>query len=646
MKRAVLFFLCFFPLLLVGQPRTSSKKALKLFNEARDYFRQQENDKALMKLSVAMREDPGFVDVYLLQSDIYREMDSLRLQISSLEKVMELGVDGFPQAGYVLADAYFRAGEYEKARQTCLDFLHRYGESAFARKAKELLTQSEFAVTLIDNPRPFDPENMGDAINSEFDEYWPSLTLDGETFIFTRLLPADNGGAGQLARLQEDFYESKQIDGRWQPAHPIHTLNTPGNEGAQSVSANGGIIFFTACNQPDGFGRCDIYFTRRVGENWTKPRNAGSPVNSAAWESQPSFTGNGEYLYFVSSREGGHGGMDLWRCRLKGFDNHGQPLWGESENLGENVNTPGDENSPFIHPDGVTLYFASNKWPGLGGFDLFYTRNSIDSGWHKPVNLGYPINTNKDERGMIVDASGTTAYFSSDRPDSKGLDIFRFELYEEAVPTPVSYVRGQVVDHRTQLPLCATVELIDLAQGSLVAAMNSCLDGGDFLVSLPLGKEYAMNVSSPGYLFHSENFSLKELRKAYDPVFLTIPLMPVETGSVAALRNVFFETGSFALLEQSKAELERLIAFLDQNPAITVEIGGHTDNVGGVAYNYELSEMRAKSVWQYLVEAGIPENRLSYRGYGMSQPVEPNDTEEGRSRNRRTEFKILKVGEE
>lgn len=601
---------------------------------------------ALDKLAAATREDPGFVDVYLLQADIYQDMDSLASQIGSLEKAMMVDEIKFPKTGYVLAAAYFRAGEYEKARQTCLNFLQQHGENPFARKAKELLGQSEFALSLSNNPRPFHPENLGDGVNSEFDEYWPSLTLDGETFVFTRLLPAGNVGAGQHTRLQEDFFESKHINGQWQTAQPIYALNTLGNEGAQSVSANGGIIFFTACNQPDGFGRCDIYFTRRVGESWTRSRNAGIPVNSAAWDSQPSFTGNGEYLYFVSSREGGHGGMDLWRCRLKGFDNHGQPLWGEAENLGENVNTPGDENSPFIHPDGVTLYFASNKWPGLGGFDLFYTRYSADSGWHKPVNLGYPINTNKDERGMIVDASGTNAYFSSDRPDSKGLDIFRFELYEEAAPTPVSYVRGQVVDHRTQLPLCAKVELIELAQGSLVAKINSCLEGGEFLVSLPLGKEYAMNVSSPGYLFHSENFSLKELRKAYDPVFLTIPLMPVETGSVAALRNVFFETGSFALLEQSKAELDRLIAFLEQNPAVAIEIGGHTDNVGGVDFNDELSEMRARSVWQYLVDAGIPENRLSYRGYGMSQPVEPNDTEEGRSRNRRTEFKILKVGEE
>ncbi|MGD9928843.1 MAG: OmpA family protein [Mangrovibacterium sp.] len=646
MKRILFFLLFLMPFLMNGQPGTSSKKALKYFNEARNYYQQQETNKALEKLAAAIREDPDFVDVYLLQADIYQEMDSLALQIGSLEKAMTVDETKFPKTGYVLANAYFRAGEYEKACQAFHAFLDRFGNSPLTTKAKAQLSKCSAALELFNNPRPFQAENLGEAVNTEFDEYWPSLTIDGQTLIFTRLVPVDGFRHELMPRFQEDFFESVRVGGEWQLAEPIVSLNTMNNEGAQSVSADGKLIFFTACNQADGFGSCDIYFTRNLGGNWSIPRNAGEPVNSGAWESQPSISANGEYLYFASSRRGGMGGMDLWRCQLKGFSENGQPRWGVAENLGDSVNTQGNELSPFIHPDGETLYFASDEWPGLGGTDIFYTRLTGGSVWQRPANLGYPINTAQNEQGMIVDASGRDAYYSSNRPESQGLDLYRFELYDEARPAPVTYVRGQVVDHRSQLPVCARVELIDLEQGQLVAETNSCMEKGEFLLCLTLGKEYAFQVSCPGYLFFSENFELKEVHYAYDPASLTIPLMLVEAGSAAVLRNVFFQTASYELLDHSKAELSRLIDFLEQNPAVAVEIGGHTDNVGGVAYNDELSEMRARSVWQYLVDAGIPETRLSYRGYGMSQPVETNDTEEGRSRNRRTEFKILKVGEE
>jgi outer membrane protein OmpA-like peptidoglycan-associated protein len=427
----------------------------------------------------------------------------------------------------------------------------------------------------------------------------------------------------------------------WLPAEPMKSINTPYNEGAQSISADGKLLFFTACTQSDGYGSCDIYFSKNNAGAWTKPKNAGEPVNTAAWESQPSISANGEFLYFVSNREGGNGSMDIWRCRLNGFYASGEPRWSKPQNLGEMINTSGNETSPFIHADGKTLYFASDKLMGLGGYDIFYSRLTNDTVWKTPVNMGYPINTHKDEQGLIVDASGIRAYYSSDRPGSKGLDIYQFDLYEKARPTPVSYVQGKVFDKTCGFPLCAQIELIDLDKNKLIAKKESCWEKGEFLMCLPLGNEYAFNVSRSGYLFHSENFALKQARNADDPFQLDIPLNAIEVGNATVLRNIFFETAKYELLPNSKVELGKLIDFMAKNPQVKIEIGGHTDDVGSKELNEELSQNRAQSVYNYLVENGVGASRLSYQGYGFSVPLAGNDTAEGRAQNRRTEFKVV-----
>ncbi|WP_163711608.1 OmpA family protein [Mangrovibacterium lignilyticum] len=617
------------------------KKALKLFNEAKTYYSNRQNQKALDKLNDAIRQDPSFVDTYLLAADIYNEIDSTDLQIDALQQAIAIDSSKFPKAYYVLGNAYYRIGKYSQASEAYQNFLTTGLAGKLASKTEKRNSDCRFAAELMKNEVPFHAENMGDAVNTDLDEYWPSLTIDGKTLIFTRLVPCGNQTNELMPRYQEDFYESVRQTDEWLEAQPLLSINTNQNEGAQSVSADGKLIFFTACNQPQGYGSCDIYFTRQLNGSWTKPQNAGAPVNSGAWESQPSVSANGEYLYFVSNRKGGNGGMDIWRCRLDGFNLHGHPVWGKLENLGDSVNTTGNEMSPFVHADGVTLYFASDNWPGLGGNDLFITRLKNDSVWTTPVNLGYPINSSKDEQGMIVDAAGNNAYYSSDRPGSKGVDIYRFKLNEEAQPTPVSYVKGTVYDKLTGRALQTVVELIDLEKDQVVSRTESNAANGEFLVCLPLGREYAFNVSKTGYLFFSENFSLKEVRQITDPTHLEIGLNPLEVGNSTVLRNIFFETDSYELLNQSQAELNQLIVFMKQNPSVSIEIGGHTDHVGAEDYNLILSENRAKAVSQYLIEAGIDDFRLAYKGYGYSVPVAGNDTAEGRSQNRRTEFKII-----
>jgi outer membrane protein OmpA-like peptidoglycan-associated protein len=315
--------------------------------------------------------------------------------------------------------------------------------------------------------------------------------------------------------------------------------------------------------------------------------------------------------------------------------------WSFPVNLGENINTRGNEQSPFIHPDNQSIYFSSEGHQNMGKGDIFISRLDSVKTWGPPINLGYPINTWNNELGLIVNAAGDMAYYASDRLLDRGLDIYEFPLYPEVRPVPVSYMKGRVYDSRTWKGIEAIFQLIDLQTGELVIESGSAGVEGEFLVSLPSGHNYALNVSKPGYLFYSDNFSLAEIHKKSDPFLKDVPLSPVIIGEKIILKNVFYALNSFEIQPESQTELNKIIEFLTENPDVRIEISGHTDNTGGIQYNQTLSEKRAKSVVDYLAGKGIQINRLSYRGYGSSIPVEPNETEEGRSANRRTELKIV-----
>jgi len=640
----LVYFLIIVSNIVFGQSNsTENKKALKLFEQAQQAFDSNAYGKSLAFLNEAISVEPAYYEAYLMKSDIYQEMDSIAPLIKVLEKAISLNAEKFPKSHFILGNAYFRSGFYNKASDAFREYLKRVDEKApLVAKARKNIEKCSGAVNLLMHPVPFESVNLGENINSVDDEYWPSITVDGKTIIFTRLVGSNTPVEQRKTMVQEDFYTSYLENKKWLPCEPLSDINTVYNEGAQTISADGKLLFFTACTRIDGRGSCDIYFSRNKGGDWSAPQNAGDPVNSPSWESQPSISANGEALYFVSNRKGGKGGMDIWKCSLKGFSEWGRPVWGIPENLGDSVNTPGNEMSPFIHSDGKTLYFASDYWPGMGGYDIFYSRLKNDSVWSKPQNLGYPINSHKDEQGLVVDASGLNAYYSSDRPGSRGMDVYSFELHREARPTPVSYIKGKVVDEDTGSPVCANVELIDLDNTNSVIKGESCWEKGKFLMCLPLGKEYAFNISTQGYLFYSDNFKLKEKTNIIDPYILEIKLKKIKVGGSVVLRNIFFNTGSYELLPESKAELQKLIDFLNLNKTLVIEIGGHTDNVGSAEMNKKLSESRALEVYKYLAAQNIDRERMTYSGYGLTMPVVPNNTPEGRALNRRTEFRIIK----
>ncbi|MFW5887006.1 MAG: OmpA family protein, partial [Bacteroidota bacterium] len=357
---------------------------------------------------------------------------------------------------------------------------------------------------------------------------------------------------------------------------------------------------------------------------------------------QPSISADGSTLYFASDRPGGKGGLDIWMSKV---DELG--LWSSPINLGDSINSPGNEQSPFIHFDGQTLYFSSDGLVGFGGHDLYYTKKNLLGEWKKPINLGYPINTYDDEIGLMIDAEGKTGYFSSTNvingKKQDNLDIYRFKLPQDIRPTPVSYMKGRVKDAEFKTSISARFELIDLMTGKTIHESYSDHKNGEFLVCIPANRNYALNVSKTGYLFYSENFSFEGIHSIEEPFLKDIELKKIKLGEIIVLRNVFFEHDSYVLKPESKSELNQLINFLNSNTRLKVKIGGHTDYHGTGEYNLTLSQNRAKAVKDYLVENGIEITRLTYKGYGETKPIATNDTPGGRALNRRTECKIIGI---
>ncbi|MBX7128220.1 MAG: OmpA family protein [Flavobacteriales bacterium] len=328
--------------------------------------------------------------------------------------------------------------------------------------------------------------------------------------------------------------------------------------------------------------------------------------------------------------------MDIMRSVLGEDGNFSDPVA-----LGPTINTPFQEESVQIHPDGRTLYFSSDGHPGMGGLDIFVSRMDREGNWGKAENLGYPVNTGGDENSVLVGADGELAFFASDRPGGYGdLDLYSFELPEAARAVPVSYVTGRVSDIVTGRSVEADVQMYDLATGDLATAAYSDPKSGEFLVCLPEGRDYALNATAEGYLFFSANYNIAK-STVDKPFKLDVKLSPLTAGSTITLRNIFFNTASAELLPASNLELDKLLRLMKANPTLRIEVGGHTDNVGADADNQKLSEERAVAVSKFLTGYGIEADRVVSAGFGETRPVASNDTEEGRALNRRTEIKVL-----
>lgn len=630
-----------------GQKWTSrNKSAIKSLERAMKSYETGQVDKALADASRAIKADSAFIEAWLLKAEIAMDRKDEPAAITALEYAVAIDQRFFPPALYHLGNLHIRQGNYAKA----LIFLNRYlalpqrNEAMFAAVNRSI-ANCHFAMEAMKNPVSFNPVNLGEGVNSARDEYFPSLTVDEQLLLFTRQDLDRNNTDGW----NENLYLSQYRDYLWQPARNIGSpVNTRYNEGASAISPDGQMIVFTSCELMrglgygegrSGYGSCDLFYTYRNGNRWATPQNLGAPVNTSLWESQPAFDADGRTLYFVRGVAGAAGidNSDIFYTTL---DATGR--WTRPVRLGSEINTPGNEEGVFIHPDGQTLYFSSDGHPGMGGYDLYLSRRQSDGSWGKAINLGYPINTSRDETGLIVSSSGKTAYFSSDREGGYGgQDIYQFELDPSLRPFPVTYLKGVVYDAETTKPVSASFELINIVTGVVVISSWSDPVTGDFLISIPADQTWMLNVSKEGYLFYSDHFQLTGTSTALKPFQKDIPLQPVRTGESVVLKNIFFDTDKSVLKPESLSELERLAALLHKNPGIKIEISGHTDNTGTQARNQTLSESRAKAVVDYLISAGISSARLTYKGYADRVPIADNSTDEGRQQNRRTEFRIL-----
>jgi len=627
-----------------GSYTSTNKKAIKHLEDGKKEFELKKDDDAEKNFLKAIKIDSNFVEPHIGLGYLYVDHRNIDKAIYHFKKATEINPSFFPNNFYALGDLFMITGKYTESKNSFEKFLtYPRINPNLKELAEKKLINAKFGEEAIKNPQPFDPKNAGPGINSNFYEYFPSITADGNTMLFTRNLRFE-GKEGS----QEDFYMSEKINNEWQTAKPLNSINSMGNEGAPTLSADGQFMFFVLC--PDamesygrsgkkGFGSCDIFYSKKVNGKWSEPINVGEPINTNHWETQPSFSSDGKTLYFVRgyiTREGIRN-QDIYMTQVGVDGRFSVPV-----KLGPNINSDGKEESVYIHPDNSTLYFSSDGFPGLGGLDLYMSKRQPDGEWGPAVNLGYPINTYRDENSLLVGPDGNLAYFASERSGGYGgLDIYQFNMPDKFKPEPITYVKGKVYDSLTGKPLDAEFELIDLSSDKSVLKSFANKEGS-FLFTLG-GKDYGLTAKKNGYLFYSKNYNLKNTKTNFkDPFIIKVPMMPIDTGFVIELNNVFFDIDKFDLKPESKSELTILADFLKKNPSISGELGGHTDNTGDSKKNKILSENRAKAVQEYLIKLGIPTTRLSYKGYGDTKPKVPNDTPEHRKENRRTEFKLSK----
>ena len=614
-----------------AQETTKSRKAIKAYREAKSALAYQNFNESKDLLEKALIFDDQFVEAWILLGDVFVEMGDKLRAIESYKKSILIDPEfSFPMY-YRLAIIEHSIGIYLESLEHIQKYLtYKRISSNYRKKALSLKKSCEFSINAMKSPVTFNPVNLGINVNSNADEYLPALSADGSTLIFTR---SENVKGVR----NEDFYISYNDTDEWQFANNLgEPINTLKNEGAQCITADGKTLYFTACSRNDSYGRCDIYQSDFVNEKWTNPVNLGPNVNTESWESQPAISSDGRQLFFVSNRPGGRGGKDIWVSYK-----NANGVWMEAKNIGDKINTSKDDISPFLHWDNQTLYFASKGFIGMGGFDVFVSRLNGSGDWGEAKNIGYPINSPSDENSLIVAKDGRTAYFASSffNENRNDLDLYTFDLPQESRSLEVAYMQGLITDSKTNNPIKADIDLVNLISGKSYKSSESDLDG-NYMLCLPSDAEYALTVNKKKYLFYSENIKLEQEGSILVKNF---KLQPLEVGEQVRLDNIFFELNSSDLKDESVVELNKIIKFMASNPFLVIEIGGHTDNIGSKAYNLNLSDDRARSVKDALVQRGIPSDRIQTKGYGMSVPLNTNSSEQERALNRRTELKIIAV---
>ncbi len=617
--------------------KSASSSLKKSYQKALKLYQTNNYTEAIDAFQKIIKKNAHFIDANLMLGSIHYDQGNFIQAEAYFQKVVELNPVYLNKIYYTLALTNYENFHFDSAYHNILRYLSREKDNQeLILKSQKLAKTFRFADSCYKHPSTFEPIPIQE-VNSDFSEYLPSLTADGNTMVFTRKINNDN---------EDLFISYRATNGSWSNPQSLDDINTLHNEGSPSISPDGQSLIFVSCDRPNSFGGCDLYLSNYHQGHWSIPVNMGDVINTPAYETQPCLTDNGKVLIFTSNRVGGYGGLDLWMT-TKNSKNH----WTNPVNLGNKVNSTGNEQCPFLHQDGKTLFFNSDGHLGIGQQDLFYCKLVGNKNiWSEPVNLGYPINTPKKESSLIVTYDGHKAIMASDRSFMKeqnqkklkyiNIDLYEFELPEFLRPKKSCYISFEVLDNQSNKHIPAHIELLGINNNQIF--YNGLIkEGRNNLISLPGSVDYAINISHPGYILISDQFKC-ETGTPFNPEKKIWYLQAIESDKSFILRNVFFNTNSYLLLPESEFELNHLVELLQNNNLYHILITGHTDNIGADQENIALSQKRAKAVENYLIQKGVDASRISSQGLGEAKPIATNDTEEGRQQNRRTEFTLIK----
>lgn len=656
-KHLVVIFCFTLPLFSIAQEITpcelpDNKKVRKAYEEAMSEKKPSIRRQLLEQVLEAepehyqARYQFAYENIKLAERDIKA---SYGFAAKHLEQVIKECPNYHPYPYYYLGSLAMGKKEYEKA----VDYFNKFLKLEYANvsdypkdyekrmeEVEQLKKDAEFYANVYKNPVPFEPKVVL-GISTGANEYLGIISPDNELALYIRNYEKLKRG-DLTPKLVEEFTVSHSIGNGFDNGEAMPPpFNMTENVGGATISVNNKKLYLTICkNDMTGYKNCDIYTSDLVNGTWTEPVSVGEGVNQKnSFEGQPSVSSDGNNLYFVSIREdeiGAIDNMDLYRS-----EKQTDGKWGKARNLGTKINTKGNEKSPFIHSDSHTLYFSSDGLKGVGGFDIFYSRQDSTGGFQTPVNIGYPINSEKDDIGFFASTDGKTAYFSSNELKSGigGWDMFSFQLYKEARPEMMRIAKGELKDDGGNPVTSAKVELKNIKTKEIQQVDVDTISG-EYVAVMNVNTDYIMTVKSEGAAFTSQ-FIAKEDTTSKLIQKIDFEVKKIEAGSAHRINNINFGTNSYEMEEISKLVLDEFISFLKENPAIKIAIHGHTDDIGNDGDNMALSQNRAQAVYNYISQKGIDKSRLSFKGFGETKFLFQNTSEENRSRNRRTEFVIV-----
>lgn len=638
------------------------KKARKTFEQARDNFKKGNPDLGYKLLIESTKLDESYAAAYLMLADINNSKSERTNDASQSLQFRNRAIDYFKKAAeycpaidnyracFEVGKRYYISKDFKNAQIYIDKFIANSKQSPFKPEAEVISKHVKTYNELMAKPVPFNPVKVK-GLNSPDDEFLPLISPDGEIAFFTHRFNKRNDLGTTLRTDEFSMAERTSKTGALEESFgSIKAMTAPFNDknnsqGAISISIDNNHLYLTIC---ENNLYCDIWVSDFVDDEWSALKNMGAAINGRrSWESQPSISSDGKTIYFSSIRPGNLGfdlddqstqTSDIWMSKM-GDDGN----WKPAVNMGNVINSHGNEKSPFIHSDSQTLYFSSDGRDGIGGYDIYYSKMKPDGKWTEPKNIGYPINTEGDELGFIVSTFGKKAYFSSNKlQGSEGWDIYSFDLYEEARPKEIAIIKGEIKDDHGEAVQDAKVEIKDVKTNRVTEGVVDKMTG-KYAVAISVAKpddELIMTVKKKEYAFTSEYIKVKEIKKE-EPVKVNFEVKPVEVGTTVKLNNIYFASSDAVFEKSSLIVLDNFLEYLRENPQIKISIHGHTDSEGDDKSNQALSEQRAKAVGEYLILMGLDKVRIvSARGYGETKPVASNDTPDGRALNRRTEFVI------